>query len=313
MSAERYLPDEIYLARQAGLADYLISLGVPLVKDGSRYRHREHDSLVITKNAFYWNSKSAKGNTVDFLTQYMDAIGLQNLKFADAVAELTGRTHFAQPELPKPAPFDFEKLNLAPDMGRIIKYLSDTRKIDRSIIEWLIANRYLFQELIPYPDKKTGETKEMSNAIFPIYDERCQIVGAETAGTSTCSRYKGIKTGSAFGYGYSLQAGESARFILFFESAIDLLSFINIEKLKNKSLLGCRLVSLAGLKGNIFERTIKAMVNPAVPVLCVDNDSAGVEFIKKIKTTFPQTKVHRPDRLYKDWNEQLCGIKPLPD
>jgi len=35
----------IQKARKANLAEYLISVGIPLVKNGKRYRHKEHDSL----------------------------------------------------------------------------------------------------------------------------------------------------------------------------------------------------------------------------------------------------------------------------
>jgi len=309
MSIERYSPEQIQEARQTNLAEYLISLGVPLVKDGSRYRHREHDSLVFTKNAFFWNSRGAKGNSVDFLTKYLDEIGLNNLTFTDAVAELTGKSHLARPEPPQTANFDIEKLNLSPDMDHVIKYLCDTRKIDRPIVEYLIANRYLFQEIVPYTDKMTGEPREMYNALFPFYDEHRQIVGAEIVGTLTGSRFKGIKEGSAYGYGFTLQFGEPVQYVLFFESAIDLLSFIDIQRQKNKTLAGCQLVSLTGLKANIFDRALKAAGTQAVPVLCVDNDAAGQEFIEHIKAAYPQTKVRRPLSWYKDWNEMLCETK----
>ena len=47
----------IQKARQADLTAYLLSVGVPLVRNGTRFRHLENDSLIFTKNAYYWNSR----------------------------------------------------------------------------------------------------------------------------------------------------------------------------------------------------------------------------------------------------------------
>ena len=48
--------DRIIQARQADLYAYLINRGEPLVQNGIRWRHMKYDSLIFTKNAFYWNS-----------------------------------------------------------------------------------------------------------------------------------------------------------------------------------------------------------------------------------------------------------------
>ena len=43
-------------ARQANLAEFLMGAGVPLMRNGSRYKHKKHDSLVFTGNAYFWNT-----------------------------------------------------------------------------------------------------------------------------------------------------------------------------------------------------------------------------------------------------------------
>jgi hypothetical protein len=312
---EKISQDAILRARQADLAEYLIGLGVPLVKEGSRYRHREHDSLVFTQNAFYWNSRDEKGNAVDFLTRHLSDIGLFNMNFRDAVAELAGLAGFAAAQRPKavekPAPpaFALENLTLSAEMGRVIAYLCKSRKISYELVKGLIAQRLLFQEAVTYPDKVTCENREMYNALFPFYDGHGAIVGAESAGTLTGSRFKGVKEGSAYGYGYTLTFGENIKFVLFFESAIDLLSFVDIKQAQGKTLDGCRLVSLAGLKENIVERALELLESAVTPVLCVDNDSAGEVFIQEILKKHVNAKVYQPDAGYKDWNEQLCARK----
>jgi len=312
MSKERYSPEQVHLARQANLAEYLMSIGVPLVKEGSRYRYRDDRKLVFTGNAFYWNGRNETGNAIDFLTKYLGEIGKPNLSFRDAMSELAGATSLKPSDTPNaieiPA-FSLEGVTLSEKHNRVIAYLCKSRKIDYSIVKYLINQQLLFQEVTTYPDKRTGQPREMYNALFPIYDEQKQIVGAETVGTLTTSRFKGIKEGSAYGRGYTVVRGNAAKYALFFESAIDLLSFMDIVRLKNKPLDGCILVSLAGLKANIFDHTLQKFDKSITPVLCVDNDTAGEDFIKQARTKHENARVFRPESQYKDWNEQLCGMK----
>jgi len=102
MSKERYSPEQVHLARQANLAEYLISIGVPLVKEGNRYRYRDDKKLVFTDNAFYWNGRNETGNAIDFLTKHLGGIGKSNLSFRDAMSELAGAASFKLQTSPKP-------------------------------------------------------------------------------------------------------------------------------------------------------------------------------------------------------------------
>jgi len=280
----------IQKARQTDLVDYLLKRGENLIQTGKRYRHADHESLVFTENAYYWNSKNEKGNAVDFLMSFY------NMDFATAVKELaTGQ--------PKKEivvqPFSFSNLDVLQDMRRTFAYLIKTRNIDIRIVEELINSKLLFQE------------NKTNNLIFPIYDENHEIVGAETSGTLSDRRFKGIKEGSKYGYGYNIGYADSQgnySYALFFESAIDLISFIEIERMKNKTLTGCLLVSLAGVKENIVEHTLKAFTSELKAlqcVLCVDNDTAGQNLLKNLSVKYDNVKTHFPNKKYKDWNEQL--------
>ena len=42
----------IKMARNTNLAEYLLNKGIPLIRNGRRYK----DSLVFTGNMFYWGS-----------------------------------------------------------------------------------------------------------------------------------------------------------------------------------------------------------------------------------------------------------------
>ena len=272
---------EIQQARRADLAEYLLARGEPLTPSGAgRYRHTEHDSLVFTGNAYYWNSRKEHGNAIDFLQRFYD------MDFKSAVAELCGaEKNTAAPPVPEARPAMAE-IELAPDMVRVIAYLTEQRGLSRLLVKEIIASRHLFQEA------------KTNNAVFPIYEQH-NMVGAELVGILPQQRFKGIKTGSKYGCGYNLTFGEETAYALFFESAIDLLSFIDLSRMRGKDLAGCRLTSMMGLKENIVAHTMRELPK-AQPFLCVDNDEAGANFIKGMGL-----KARLPDPHFKDWNDQL--------
>jgi len=278
----------IQKARQANLAEYLLNVGVPLVRAGNRYKHAEHNSLTFTENAYYWNSRQEHGNAVDYLTRHM------KLNFTEAVRALTQappneRGQGATAEATRGV------LSLNKDISKVRAYLNHTRHISNSVIDFLVENKLLFQE------------KQTNNAIFPMYDESANLVGAELRGIIPAKPFHGIKAGSKYGYGYNIRfsANNAFDYALFFESAIDLISFIDWKRNHDKkSLNKCILISMAGLKTNVLTHTLKAYNGNLTPVICVDNDHAGQTF--KSKLNIPHL-VSVPTEQFKDWNEQLTA------
>jgi len=287
--------ERIQQARQTNIAEYLISRGEPLVRSGNRYKHAKHDSLVFTGNAYYWNSRSEHGNAVDFLMRFY------NIDFWAAIKALTeGGGDRAVPRSDEQREFNFKDIEFAPNLRQVIDYLTKERKISVVLVLELIAQKRLFQEL------------KTNNAIFPIYDTSNNVVGAEMAGIVPDKRFKGVKSGSKYGFGYNLTSNRKSGkidMILFFESAIDLLSFVDLTSEKAQDIpYGCLYVSMSGLKENIVAEYIKALPD-AQPFLCVDNDAAGTEFTEKMKAKHPGIKLHLPAPQFKDWNEQLKAAR----
>jgi len=299
MERERVSQELIKQARQADLAEYLIRQGEPLVKKGQRYRHKEHDSLVFTKNSYYWNSISESGNAIDFLQRH------KGLDFMSAVFALTQTVAAADGERDtNPSSqiieqFSFADIKLESDMRRTVAYLNKSRGISYSLIKKLIDEMLIYQETTT------------NNIIFPMYDETGGLVGAETSGTLSDKRFKGIKTGSKYGYGYTIKGKSKLEYALFFESAVDLLSFIEIEQIRKKPINNALLVSMAGLKDATVKQILKCFGSELQPVLCVDNDMAGAEFIKFVKSQVNSIKIFLPNKDYKDWNDQLKSMKGI--
>jgi hypothetical protein len=284
----------IQKARQTNLGEYLINSSVSLEKHGDRYRHAEHDSLTFHENSYYWNSRQEHGNAIDYLVRYM------NMDFKQTVTALT-ESAGARDERPPSMDGDFKRddLLIIKDISKVRAYLSKTRHIGNSIIDYLVRNKLLFQE------------KRTNNAVFPMYDENNDLVGAELQGIIPDKRFKGVQKDSKYGYGFNIKFfndNNAFDYSLFFESAVDLISFVDYKlNREKKDLKGCILVSMAGLKLNILRHTAKAFQGDLKAVLCVDNDQAGQEFKNKVQQSKIPFIVSAPDERFKDWNEQLTA------
>ena len=288
--------DLIKKARQANLAKYLIDAGIPLIRNGNRYKHSEHDSLTFTENAYYWNSRQEHGNAIDYLVKYM------NMDFIAAVDALTNSAREVVPLLNNTVTtFDISQILTNPDTQKVKTYLYRQRKIGHDTIEHLIENNLLQQE------------QRTNNALFLIYDEKNQCVGAEMQGI-TAKRFKGIKANSKYGYGFNIRISDDNCFdyALFFESAIDLISFMDYKQnYEKKPLSRCLLISMSGLKLNVVRHMTSAFAGKPKPVICVDNDAAGDAFIADLEQENVDFMLCRPDDSHKDWNDQIAAIKSV--
>lgn len=269
-------------ARKTDLASYLISKGVPLIKQGKGMALVEHDSLSITGNLFYWRSQGFGGNTLDYLQK------IEGMTFLQAIEELTGekggRAITYTPILYKPKMLEMPAK--ADNAKRVWAYLIQTRKISQSAVKLCFDQHLIYQDT-------------NGNTVFRMTDGAGVVVGAEIMGTSPV-RYKGIAGGSKSNYGFNIKIGDPARMCVF-ESAIDLLSFItlNHDKLNDRVL-----VSMAGLK----EHTLLDMAKLHDIELhnvccCVDNDDAGRLFADDMRAKHG-TRTYLPQGV-KDWNDVL--------
>ena len=285
----KYNKDQIRQARQTDLAEFLKSKGINLIRNGTRYRHPDHSSLVFTKNSYYWNSRSETGNSIDYLVKHL------GYDFKTAIYELTKEKNIPGP--PSVECFNIDNINLTNNYNRGFAYLNKTRYIDNNIITQLKNNNHLFMD-------------DHNNIVFPMYDENNKIVGAELQGTLTYKKFKGISKGSQYGYGFNIKTSETPTKAFFFESAIDLISFYQLcEYCFLENIDNSILVSMAGLKPNIIKNTLKAFKIVSKPLICVDNDTAGQNFKQALKnenTAFKEVISPTP---YKDWNEYLINIE----
>jgi len=213
-----------------------------------------------------------------------------NMSFINAVLALTATSeqNHKQPTIAPAKGFVLDSALLNRNTYKVKSYLNQTRKIEQNIIDYFIRNNLILQEM------------QTNNIIFPMWDESNNCVGAELQGV-TPKRFKGIMKNSKYGYGFNIRFSNDGTYdyALFFESAVDLLSFMDYKgNHQRKNLERCILVSMAGLKQNIIEHTLKAFKCEKV-VLCVDNDEAGQMFKSETESANIEYIDHSPDMKYK--------------
>ncbi|MCD8090175.1 MAG: DUF3849 domain-containing protein [Clostridiales bacterium] len=315
--------NEIQIARETNLVDFLSRQGEDLKPVGTNeFTMKTHDSMRINGSKFYWNSQSIGGNALDFCMKYY------GMSFRDSVTRLLdyngynlsedlsehntakSQTQNRQAQAAQPRQQEQPKKESKPEppkepipnqldtkTNRVYAYLTQTRGISPSIVSELIADGIVAQD-----------TK--GNAVFKIFDEEGNLSGAEINGTNTERRFKELteRTGNTFVINPNGKNGKMPESAIFFESAIDAISFYNLHR--NESAL---LVSMAGLKQQAVLNTIKRYgIKAENCLVSPDNDEVGIKFAQKMKndyniSAYPITADGRFD-LYeniKDWNDLL--------
>lgn len=94
-----YTKEQIDQANRVDLADFLLSQGEELIRSGSEYRWKRHDSLTIKGSKWFRHSQSTGGYPVDFVMEFW------NKTFPEAVEMLIGEKGEGRtPSVPAPRP-----------------------------------------------------------------------------------------------------------------------------------------------------------------------------------------------------------------
>lgn len=271
--------EQIRQARTADIVAYLqaCGLGENLQKEGVNYRFQGHQGLLIRDHYWYQHSTGQKGNAIDFCITFL------GLSFTEAVQELTGKSvstkhsHFflrsvdTSLEMPEPAE----------DMRRVYAYLCKTRGIDTRVVQQAVEHGM-------YQDVK-------GNCVFPL-KTKGKVTGCEVVGTLSDIRFKQQLGKGVFSIGAKLPET-----IMFFESAIDALSYATLINICHTTL-PTLLVSLAGLKTSNIQH-IKEMYANCELLYCFDSDTAGRAAAERCISEHGGRLIIPPDE--KDWNDVL--------
>ena len=279
----QYTEEQIAKANNTDLVSFLNAQGEQLVKSGREYRWKKHDSVTISGNRWYRHSQSKGGYPVDFVMEFYYAT------FPEAVKILIGEEgEGRQKSCPAPSK-DFRLPEKNEDNEKIMKYLTEKREIEKTLVEDWIDRGDIYEE------------KEHHNVIFVGRDADGIPRYAHCRGTGEI-KYRGDVAGSDKSYGFSYRGTDNQLFV--FEAAIDLLSFIQLfpKDWKKRSYLSLGGVSSMALMTFLSERPQITSI-----FLCLDNDQAGNEACEKLAGEISEGySVIRLKPSRKDWNEILC-------
>ena len=325
--------------KKMSILDVAQALGMEMKRlSGNTYYWTEHDSFKINtdRNFWHWFSQD-KGGNVFSLVQEIKGVSFKEAK------------HFLETgEFPKvvideksPEPFRYfleayehKEFNL----GR--QYLREERGLSDETIDTFLAAGNLAQAT-----RKKGDYFEPV-IVFKSRNDDGSLVGASLQGIvenkvqhPEKGRLKQIMKNSDGLAGFHLDIGTPKR-LVFAEAPIDLMSYYELHK---DNLEDVRLVAMEGLKKGVISRYTADLLSdgqysqtmsrdqirgaldalnhttellkdsPDLITLAVDNDEAGLRFIKGLKDDGISITVDIPprkdDQDKMDWNDYLKESK----
>lgn len=295
-------PEQITQAKELDLLTYLQRFDPHQLVHvgGNTYCTREHDSLKISNGKWNWFSRGIGGKTaLDYL------IKVQGFSFTQAVEALAGQNFSPLPHVPQAKPKEREPRNLLlPQASRCathaVSYLHG-RGIDYDLIDYCIQTGRVY------------ESQKYHNVVFVGRDLKGQPRYAALRGT--VGDFKGEADGSDKRYSFCIAENSSANSVHLFESAIDLLSYATLLKMKGRDWRQDALLSLAGVFKQKKEFVIPLALSqylqdhPGIKTLYLhlDNDEVGREAAAGIMEGLgvKYTVLDRPPPCGKDVNDLL--------
>ena len=305
-----YTEKQIDQARSIDLLTYLQSFEpTELVHvRGNTYCTREHDSLKISNGKWMWWSRGFGGNSaLDYL------IKVKGMQFMDAMKILTKEgtdLHDTDAKISRKPDCDVKRKLLLPDKSEtnfeVIRYLT-SRGIDSDVIKACIDEGLLYESL-PY-----------HNCIFVGFDETGNAAYAFYRAT-TGERLMGEAAGSDKRYSFRIDRAGSTLHV--FESAIDLLSYATIMKMRTGEWRAESMLSLGGVyapstnnKQTKLPIALEKMTQNQTQIntiaLHLDNDYAGRSATRSISEQLGNKYIVRdePPAYGKDCNDYLQQLQ----
>lgn len=309
-----YIPPEIVKrAEEMDLLTYLQNYEPEeLVKVGNgTYTTKTHDSIRISNGLWNWFSEGVGGkNAISYLMK------VKNYSFLEAVETIIGNVNVKKPVIHKEEKQDNIELVLpqkSNNSERAKIYLM-SRGIAPEIINECINDNLIYESLPNH------------NVVFIGFDDSKSPKYAFYRGTNKI-RFMGEAKGSDKKYTFRLEAKTQCTRVHLFESAIDLLSYATLLKMKNIDWHKENMISLGGVnnpskinENNKIPIAIKEFLekNPNINEihLHLDNDEVGRNASKSLQDVLSKkyTVLDRPAPLGKDCNDYLkyvLGIKKL--
>lgn len=285
-------------AISVSLINYLQSQGQQFKKEGNRYRHIEHDSLLINENnQWFWNSRNLYGNNA---ISYLRLV--HKMTLPEAVNTLTGdatiTTAYINHEKVAKEKQPFVLPSKSDNYRRAFAYLNKTRGIDTEIISEMMKQHRIY------------ESSQFHNCVFVGFNEQREPKHATMWGTyysESRKPFKGEVQSSDKTCGF-VMPGTSQK-VYVFESPIDAMSHAALYKMESLEWKKDYRLSLCCTWDGALERFLKSHEIKEI-MLCLDNDTGGNTASDKYleKYTSMGYEVKREKPLANDFNDDLLNV-----
>lgn len=277
-----YTQEQIDRANQVNLEQFLCSQGEELIQSGREYRWKNHDSLTVKDNKWFRHSQNKGGYPIDFVMEFYDKT------FPEAMQMLIGEEAI---EIAT-EPASKAEFRLPPRCGsndRIIKYLTEERKLPKDLVEEFIADGLIYEDA------------KHHNVVFVGKDINGIPRYAHCRGTADKFRMDVAGADKSYGFCYRGKGTE----LYVFEAPIDLLSHIALYSAGWREL---SYLSLGGVSPKALECFLSERKDIESIYIATDNDEAGNSAAEKLAELIPKEKaVYRFLPQAKDWNEELIN------
>lgn len=277
-----YTQEQIDRANQVNLEQFLRSQGEKLIKSGHEYRWERYDSLTVKGNKWFRHSQNKGGYPVDFVMDFFEKT------FLEAMQMLIGEETVEVVTEPSPKT-EFQLPPRCESNTRIMKYLTEERKLSQELIEKFIADGLIYEDA------------KHHNVVFVGTDAKGIPRYAHCRGTT--DKFRMDVTGSDKSYGFCYRGKGTELYV--FEAPIDLLSHIALYPAgwEEHSYL-----SLGGVSPKALERFLSERKDIESIFIATDNDEAGNNAAEKLAELIPESvSVYRFLPHAKDWNEELIN------
>lgn len=278
--------EQIQIANNIDLADFLRKQGETLEKSGKELRWMRNSSVTIKGNRWYQHKYQEGGFPISFLQKFY------HYSFPEAVQLLLNESGvpYEQAHHEEQESKEYHAPTKNATMKRVYGYLLKQRYIDRNVL-----NTFTEQELI-------YESEKYHNVVFAGFDEEGTMRHAHKR--ATFGSYRGNETGSDPRYSFHWNGTSNEIYV--FEAPIDLLSYVSLhpDNWQEYHYVALNGVSIQPLLHQLEVHSEITKVN-----LCLDHDIAGSEAMSRIQEQLEENGysvvIEQKFATLKDWNEDL--------
>ncbi len=283
-------------AKSVRLIDYLKAQGHQFEQQGKRYRHKEHDSMLINENnKWFWNSRNLYGNNAISYLKLVEGMTLPEAVNALVNNSVSGKSYTRTKKKKVKKPFVMPLAN--DNYRRAFAYLNKARGIDPEIISELMHQ------------KKIYESSKYHNCAFVGFNEQGEPKHVAMWGTYTPTGkkpFKGEVESSDKTCGFQMEGTSDTVYV--YEGPIDAISHATLYKMNSMDWRLDYRLALCCTWDGALERFLKSHKIQKI-AFCLDDDKGGNtasdEYMKKYSDLGYEVYRNKPSM--DDYNEELLN------